>query len=334
MAEALRKAREGAGPEALLVETRRTGGEVEVVMAFPGAGGEAAARRSAPAGTGRRRVLPRRPEKGRAGKAAVPPGLKDALDRMKSLGLTPPVRRALAEALEGCDLVLDRPGDPSVLPAAAKILGGMLKRVEVPGPRARVTALVGPTGVGKTTTLAKLAARAAVEEGLDVALVTLDTYRMAAVDQIRAFADLMEVPLSVVFTPKDLKEALARHGQADRVFIDTPGRGPMDVRRVKEIRAHLAGAGVKSLLVLPAGARVGDLRAAGRTFGMLEPAGLVITKWDETTAPGGAVSFSLEAGLPLAWITDGQEVPEDVHPADPERTARALLLGEDFEERR
>ena len=321
VAEALKKAREGAGPEALLVETRRVPGGAEVVMALPGG-------RPAPAG----------PKPGRHGKGGrktvLPLGLQKAVDRMKSAGLTIPVRKAVAEALEGCDLYLDKPGDPSVLPAAARILGGMLKRLEVPGPRARVTALVGPTGVGKTTTLAKLAGRAAVEEGLDVAFVTLDTYRIAAVEQLRAFADLMEAPLSVVFTPRELKEALARFKHVDRVFIDTPGRGPMDVRRVKEIRAHLAGAGVKSLLVLPAGARIGDLRAAGRTFGMLKPAGLVITKWDETTAPGGAVSFSLETGLPLAWVTDGQEVPDDVHPGEPARVARALLLGETFEEKK
>ncbi len=321
VSEALKKARAGAGPEALLVETRKTAAGVEVVMALPGA---AVLPRPAPA---------RKPARGKKA-SSLPPGLQEAVDRMKSAGLTPAVRKALAEGLAGCDLYLDRPGDPSVLPAAARILGGMLKGLEVPGPRARVTAFVGPTGVGKTTTLAKLAGRAAVEEGLEVAFVTLDTYRIAAVDQLRAFADLMEAPLSVVFTPKELKEALARYKGVDRVFIDTPGRGPMDVRRVKEIRAHLAGAGVKSLLVLPAGARIGDLRAAGRTFGMLQPAGLVITKWDETTAPGGAVSFSLETGLPLAWVTDGQEVPEDVHRGDPVRVARALLLGEGFEERK
>ena len=320
VSDALRKARKGAGPGALLVETRKTALGAEVVMAFPG---------ETVSGGGETSVRTRRTKK----RDSIPPGLKDAMDRMKSVGLTIPVRKALAEALEGCDLFLDRPGDPSVLPAAARILGGMLRSLEIPGPKARVTAFVGPTGVGKTTTLAKLAARAAVEEGLDVALVTLDTYRMAAVDQLRAFADLMEAPLSVVFTPKDLKEALARYKQVDRIFIDTPGRGPMDLRRVKEIRAYLAGAGVKSLLVLPAGARIGDLRAAGRTFGTLEPAGLVITKWDETTAPGGAVSFSLETGLPLAWVTDGQEVPEDVHPGRPARVARALLLGEEFEEK-
>ena len=310
LAEALRQAVDAGGPDVPIVETRKRGGLVEVTVGIRG---------------GRRAGPPRRVRPAPAFGDRLRPGERPLAERMKRAGLSIEIRKTVLEALRRCDLVLDRPGDPAILPLAARILGGLFRRRPLPSADRPVLAMVGPTGVGKTTTLAKLASRAAIDEGREVALITMDTYRMAAVEQMRAFADLLGAPLSVVFTPNDLRDALRRHRGAERIFIDTTGRGAMDLRRVREIRSFLQSAEAATLLALPAGARIEDLRAAGRTFGILRPVGLVITKWDETRLAGETLTYSLEADLPLTWVTDGQEVPDDIHPARPEVLAAAIL---------
>lgn len=198
--------------------------------------------------------------------------------------------------------------------------------------KARVTALVGPTGVGKTTTIAKLAARDALIRGLRVALISLDDYRIGGAEQLGKFAELMEVPFELARDARGLKDALARHGSADRVYIDTAGRGPRDVRAHAELASLLGATREKTgiLLTLSASTRRRELEQVIQRHEGFPLTGLVVTKLDEALYVGGSLSAALRTNLPIAWLTNGQRVPEDIEAASAELLASALI-GEEVE---
>jgi flagellar biosynthesis protein FlhF len=253
-------------------------------------------------------------------------GFAELAANARARGLSEVCVRTIERALRGLDVELDRPGDPALISLAKKVLASLITTVPA-ADTPRALALIGPTGVGKTTTLAKLAARARRDEGRTVALVTLDLHRVAAVEQLRAFAEMLRVPLEVAFTPADLRRALHAHAGADRVFVDTAGRSP----REREALAHLARAftdvPIARALCVPAAARRQDLVTLRRACAPLAPTSLVITKWDETDAPGEVVSYAAEEGIPLLFLTDGQEVPEAIRPAAPTWIATSLIEG-------
>ena len=192
------------------------------------------------------------------------------------------------------------------------------------GRRARRIAFVGPTGAGKTTTLAKLAAKAQLEHGRRVGLITIDTYRIGAVPQLAAYADILAVPLEVAHTPEDLSHALARLGDRDVVFIDTVGRSPLG-DGVDGLVPFLATAAADEVhLVLSATTRPHDSLRAARAFARLAPNRLVMTKVDETDDHTGVAAIARGIGLPLTWLGVGQEVPDDIEEATPERLGTLL----------
>jgi flagellar biosynthesis protein FlhF len=168
----------------------------------------------------------------------------------------------------------------------------------------RVVALVGPTGVGKTTTVAKLAANFKLTQGARVGLVTVDTYRIAAVEDL---------------------------GNVDLVFIDTAGRSPRDEVRIRELAEFLALARPDEVhLVLSAVAGQRSLRAAVDRFAMVKIDRLILTKLDEADSLGGALAVLAMSGRPISYLTTGQAVPDDIEPADRTRLARLILKQEDL----
>lgn len=174
-------------------------------------------------------------------------------------------------------------------------------------------ALVGPTGVGKTTTLAKLAADYLMHYGSRVAMVTIDTYRIAAVEQLKVYGGIMDVPVEVVFSPQQLREAFARHSDKDLILIDTSGRSPRDAESIRELGTFLDPAlGVETHLVLAAITRDGEMRETVRRFGRLAPQSLIFTKIDECDQCGALVNLPVSQNLPLSYLTNGQRVPEDL----------------------
>jgi flagellar biosynthesis protein FlhF len=213
---------------------------------------------------------------------------------------------------------------PGPVGAPAADLGGI--RLATPdfsraGRRPRRIAFVGPTGAGKTTTLAKLAARAQLEHGRRVGLVTIDTYRIGAVPQLRAYAEILGVPLEVASTPEELSHALARLADCDVVFIDTIGRSPL-AGGVDGLVPFMAIAGADEIhLVLAATTRPQDSLRAARSFARLVPNRLVVTKIDETEDHETVGTIARATGLPLAWLGTGQEVPDDIEQATAERIA-------------
>lgn len=174
-------------------------------------------------------------------------------------------------------------------------------------------ALVGPTGVGKTTTLAKLAADYLMNHGSRVALITIDTYRIAAVEQLKVYGGIMDLPVEVVFNPKQLTDAFARHMDKDLILIDTSGRSPRDETSIRELETFLDPAlGIETHLVLAAITRDGEMRETVRRFGRLGPQSLIFTKIDECDQCGALVNLPNSQNLPLSYVTNGQRVPEDL----------------------
>jgi flagellar biosynthesis protein FlhF len=181
---------------------------------------------------------------------------------------------------------------------------------------AQAIALVGPTGVGKTTTLAKLAARAALIAEERVAIVSLDSYRVGGEEQIRAYADLIGVPLRVVTDPARLGQTLAELGERDRIYIDTAGRSPRDQAAVAELaEAFAAVDDLEVHLTLSAATTPSLIDGIARRFQALSPARLLFTKVDEADDLAELVRAPARLGRPVAWVTTGQRVPEDLEDA-------------------
>ncbi|MCW5754079.1 MAG: flagellar biosynthesis protein FlhF [Phycisphaeraceae bacterium] len=200
----------------------------------------------------------------------------------------------------------------------------------MPDGRPLVLALVGPTGVGKTTTLAKLAAAYKLRHGKRIGLVSCDTYRIAAVEQLRTYANIIALPLKVAATPQEVRSAIEAFGDADAVLIDTPGRSQHDATRIGELHDLLAAATPhETHLVLSSTASEAVLERIGLRFAATNPQSVVFTKLDECVTLGPVLNVARRIGLPLSFITTGQEVPDDIERADADRLARLILDGVD-----
>ncbi len=198
--------------------------------------------------------------------------------------------------------------------------------IEVTSGHRRLVALVGPTGVGKTTTIAKLAANYRLREKQRVGLITVDTYRIAAVDQLRTYADIIDLPMEVVSTPREMRQAVARLSNLDLVLMDTAGRSPRDEVKIQELKSMLAEAEPDEVHLVLSGAASGPglAKAAGK-FAEVGTTSLILTKLDEATGLGGLLPLLRSCKLPLSYVTNGQNVPDDIQAADSRRLARVVL---------
>ncbi len=191
-----------------------------------------------------------------------------------------------------------------------------------------VVAIVGPTGVGKTTTIAKLAANMKLREGRSVGLITIDTYRIAAVEQLKTYAEILQVPLLAVNTPEEMAQAVARLSQVDLILIDTAGRSQKDELRIADLNRFLAAARPHQVhLVLSSTSREETIREAVRNFGVLNVDHVIFTKLDEAVGCGVILNVLRSVNLRLSYLTHGQAVPSDIEPGDARRVAQLLLGG-------
>lgn len=260
---------------------------------------------------------------------AWPAGLDRVYQRLVDRAVEPPFARRVVEGLApllppGATLPderlfeLARDHLASLIPVSPSLrLGG--------GPR-RVVVLVGPTGVGKTTSLAKLAAHYGLMAGHPVGLITFDTYRVGATEQLRTYAEIIGLPMEVVYHPGELEATLERMADRQLLLVDTAGRSPQDLMRLQEMRSYLRLLPDPEVyLVLSATVRYADMVRAVERFEPLGFRHLIVTKVDETTAPGMVLNAVMYTGRPLAYLSTGQDVPDDFEAADPDRVAARLL---------
>ncbi|HVG38126.1 MAG TPA: flagellar biosynthesis protein FlhF [Pyrinomonadaceae bacterium] len=185
---------------------------------------------------------------------------------------------------------------------------------------------VGPTGVGKTTTIAKLAARLALREKRRVELITLDTYRIAAVEQLKTYAEIIGTRCHVARSVVEVDALTRRFAGEASVLIDTVGRSPHDLADQMELADYLRSSeDIAKCLVLQATTHPHDALAAVRKFALYGASHLALTKLDETARPAASLSVAADAGLPLAYLCHGQRVPEDLERATPETYAARLV---------
>ena len=184
-----------------------------------------------------------------------------------------------------------------------------------------IFAIVGPTGVGKTTSLAKIAARFVLRHSVDeLGLVSTDTYRIGARQQLANFARILRAPMHVAESAQDLRRVLEGFSNKKLVLIDTAGMSQRDVRLANQFTTlNVDGYDVRTVLAVSAGADRGCLVEAMNVFKAAKPEALIVTKLDEASALGGVLSLAIRNALPVAYLSDGQRVPEDLHCAGPKR---------------
>ena len=196
--------------------------------------------------------------------------------------------------------------------------------------KARFVFFIGPTGVGKTTTIAKLASKLKLDRKLNVALMTADTYRIAAVDQLKTYAEILNVPLKVVYSDTELKDAYEEMKNYDIVLIDTAGRSHRDSQQREDIEKLLNAIPKEEkdvFLVLSITTKYRDLIRITEAYSEISEYRLIFTKLDETDTLGNIFNVKLLTGAPLSYATFGQKVPNDISRLDAQMIAKQLLGG-------
>lgn len=245
-----------------------------------------------------------------------------AFDELIGYGVEPVHARQLAQHV---------PADADPVRARNIVLALLAKSLAVMKPEpieeGGAIALVGPTGAGKTTTIAKLAARYADRHSpRDVALVTTDTARIGAREQLAQYGRMLGMPVIEATPNVALSELLDRLSDYKLILIDTAGIGQRDRALAAQLNWLRAAQRIRSLLVLPANENAADLEEVEQRFRIVSPVGVILTKLDETGRLGGVLSLAARLQLPLSYVTDGQHVPEDIHRVEAHRLV--LRLGE------
>lgn len=213
-----------------------------------------------------------------------------------------------------------------------KSLKDLLKsRIVTSGPikkgnRKKIVMFIGPTGVGKTTTMAKLGAIHSLREGNKVAFITIDNYRIAATEQLKKYAEIMRIPVHVVSDQRNFREVLAKE-KADIIMVDTSGRSHNNDLKIAEIKSFADSIeyDFEKILCVSASTKKGDLREIFRSFDVMQFNSVIITKVDETSFIGNVIDVADKYNKPISYFTDGQEVPNDIHIAEPDGIVNMII---------
>ena len=196
------------------------------------------------------------------------------------------------------------------------------------GKKSKVVALVGPTGVGKTTSIAKLAAISKILHNLDVGIISIDTYRLGAIDQLRIFSEISNIDLLVAYEPEEIPSLVAKLKHKDLILIDTVGRSQRNKDELKNIRRFLDKITLDEIfLVLSATNSVKNLMDAADKFSLFNYTSFLFTKIDEAITYGNLINVSANFNKPIIFLTNGQVIPDDIISADSEYIAKIIYTG-------
>ena len=191
---------------------------------------------------------------------------------------------------------------------------------------------LGSTGVGKTTTIAKIASKLKLEQKAKIALVTADTYRIAAVEQLKTYANILSVPLKVIYSPEELGKMTDELEDYDICLVDTAGRSHKDKEQIEDIKKLIEQVPISDrqvYLVLNAGTKYSDLQEIASVYAKLTDFSLIFTKLDETSSSGVLLNMKMKTKCPLSYVTWGQNVPDDIGEIDAQKIAKQLLGGKE-----
>ena len=212
---------------------------------------------------------------------------------------------------------------------------GQIKTIQPVEKGPKLIYFIGPTGVGKTTTIAKIASRFSVVEKKKIVLLTADTYRIAAAEQLRTYANILEVPFRIIYTPQEIRTAIEDYAAYDYIFVDTSGHSQKNTDQRDDTLALLRAADGQAekevYLVVSATTKYRDLLNIADTYQKLTDFRLVFTKLDETQCQGNLFNLRLHTDAPMSYVTCGQNVPDDIGEFDAQKTVKLLLGGNQFE---
>jgi flagellar biosynthesis protein FlhF len=260
-------------------------------------------------------------------KSSAPCPENSFLQKMLSAGISPEFIGELAKDFRGWRA---EPSQQGLQESCLHYLRWkLMEAVEVTGPEpqgAKVWSFIGPTGVGKTTTLAKLAAHFSLRLGQKITLVTIDTYRIGAVDQLKTYARILGLPLEIATGREEFQEILWRNRSRDLVLVDTAGRNPHSQEQLDELKGILSvDPRVENHLVLSATTKEFDLARVVQRFSLLPIRSYIFTKLDETDEYTSLFKQLLRFKRPLSYLTSGQKVPEDIELASKGKVASLVL---------
>lgn len=206
---------------------------------------------------------------------------------------------------------------------------GKAKLIQASEKTPKLIYYIGPTGVGKTTTIAKIASKFCVEEKKKIALLTADTYRIAAAEQLRTYANILEVPFRVIYTPEEIVQSVDEFKNMDYILVDTSGHSHQNQEQKEAILEFLQATGddieKEVFLVVSATTKYKDLTRIADSYKSVKDYKIIFTKLDETTALGNLYNLHLYTGAALSYVTCGQNVPDDISPFNPQFTVKQIL---------
>ncbi len=262
---------------------------------------------------------------------ALPQVFKNALKRL----LANDVHEELAKAIVQTTYARTEPKHYNNTRVVLSNLFGLIKEmIRIAPPLEKVKAkpyvivLVGPTGVGKTTTIAKIAASMKLFHSRDVALISADTYRIAAIEQLQTFANIATIPMSVVYSADDMRNAVLKYQKKELILIDTVGRSPKNSRQLEDLHRFIEAAAPNEVhLVMSLAASSRSLMSIADNFRVMKPNRLLFTKSDESTGPGVMLNVIYKYQIPVSYLTTGQVVPNDIVPATHNAITRLVYKG-------
>jgi flagellar biosynthesis protein FlhF len=261
-------------------------------------------------------------------KQPIDDGLKDVIDTLINHEVQKPLIKMVVNQLKKSKNLLNTSNLDSYV---ISCLSSMIPTTDfklAKGKKSKVVALVGPTGVGKTTSIAKLAAISKILHNLDVGIISIDTFRLGAIDQLRIFSEISNIDLLVAYEPEEMPGLISRLKNKDLILIDTVGRSQKNKDELKNIKKFLEKVPVDdTLLVLSATNSVKNLMDAADKFSLFNYDSFLFTKIDEAITYGNLINITMNYNKPIIFLTNGQVIPDDIISADSEFIAKIIYTG-------